>query len=77
MDLTADELAIIVAVVHAEEEGDDPHLAALDAVPSLEADRDRFHVTLQRLGQAGYLDVALMRGDDTLLGAHVRRALPR
>jgi hypothetical protein len=77
VELTADELAIIAAVVHAEDKGEDPHLAALDAVPALEASRDRFHVTLQRLGEDGYLDVALIRGDNRLLGAHVRRALPK
>lgn len=77
MQLTTDELAIIGAVVQAEEIGEDPHTAALDAVQTLAADPDRFHLTLQRLGDAGYLDVALNRGDGRLLAAHVRRALPK
>lgn len=77
MALTADERAIVSAVVRAEEMGDDPHTAALDAVPSLEANRDRFHLTLRRLADAGYLDVALNHGDGRLLAAHVRRSLPK
>lgn len=77
VELAPDELALIGAVVRAEERGEDPHTAALAAVPLLEADPNRFNVTLRRLAEDGYLDVAILRGAGRLLGAHVRRALPK
>lgn len=77
VELAPDELALIRAVVRAEETGEDPHSAAVAAVPVLEADPERFNVTLRRLAEDGYLDVAFLRGAGRLLGAHVRRALPK
>jgi hypothetical protein len=75
--MSGEELAVVAAVVAAEDVGDDPNDAAMTAVSSLADDRTRLNTVLQRLDAAGYLDVALNRGDGRLLSTHVRRALPR
>jgi predicted transcriptional regulator len=68
------ELAILRAVVAAEERGDDPNQAAYEAT-----DRGREEVlrTLARLGEDGFLEVRLNKGDDRIMSAHVVRALPK
>ncbi len=70
------ELPVLRAVVAAEEAGEDTHAAARGAVSQL-TDCE-FMNCLDRLREDGLLDVAVLRGDGgRLLGAHVRRALPR
>lgn len=68
------ELAILRAVVAAEERGDDPNKAAYEAT-----DREREEVirTLARLAEDGFLDVRLNTGNDMILSAHVGRAFPK
>ncbi len=68
------ELAILRAVVQAEEIGEDANAAAFAAtdLPLAEVIR-----CLARLHDDGYLDVRLNPGDNTILSAHVVKALPK
>lgn len=67
-------MPILRAVVDAEESGADANQAAF-AATSLP--RDEVIRCLARLRDDGYLDVRLNPGDDTILSAHVVKALPR
>ncbi len=69
------ELPVLHAVVAAEQAGEDPHSAARASISHLS--EAEFVNCLDRLGEDGFLDVALLRGDGGLLDAHVRRALPK
>lgn len=72
MRLRENEMAVLTAAVDAEDRGEEPDEHAREAVGT----EDEYNRCVQRLHDAGYLDAALLRGDNRLMSAHIRKVLP-